>query len=129
MATPVVRIALPFDEAALLELVEEPDQLAAVVAEGVGDLALRLWCTLADDEENRMVIRVQPLCFVGFERALLDGKAQALQQERRRPDELIGQLRRRPRGWGCDIHAKKSSAPNGCPAITLKYSMIRRKTE
>ena len=42
MAAAVVRVAAALDEALLLELVEEPDELAAVVAERVGDRALRL---------------------------------------------------------------------------------------
>ena len=39
MPTAVVRVALPLHQPLLLELVQEPDQLAAVVAERVGDRA------------------------------------------------------------------------------------------
>ncbi len=37
MATAVARVAPALDEAALLELVEQPDQLAAIVAQRIGD--------------------------------------------------------------------------------------------
>ena len=49
MAPPVVRVAPALDEALLLELVEQPDELAAVVAERVGDRALRLVRALVED--------------------------------------------------------------------------------
>jgi hypothetical protein len=47
VAPAVGRVAAALDEAALLELVEQPDQLSAVVAERVGDRALRLARALA----------------------------------------------------------------------------------
>ena len=39
MAAAVVQVATPFDQAALLQPVEQADQLAAVELERVGDLA------------------------------------------------------------------------------------------
>jgi hypothetical protein len=42
VAAPVVGVTLAFDEALLLELVEEPDERSTVIAERVGDRRLRL---------------------------------------------------------------------------------------
>ena len=42
MPAAILRIALPLDKAPLLELVEQADELATVIAERVGDRALGL---------------------------------------------------------------------------------------
>ena len=47
------------DEPRVLELVEQPDELALVVAERVGDRALRLARALVEHGEDRVVVRVQ----------------------------------------------------------------------
>src|SRR5690348_6035665 len=59
MAAPVARIALPLEQSALLELVQQPDQVAAVVAEHVGDHRLRLGRLLVEQREHCIVIRAQ----------------------------------------------------------------------
>ena len=81
------------DEAALLELVEQPDQLAVVVAQRVGDRALRLPGTLAEHDQDRVVIRVEARPLVGRHCPVLGRKAQALQEEGGRGDELLRKLR------------------------------------
>ena len=91
MPAAVVGVAPALDEALLLELVEEADELAAVVAERVGDRALRLVRALVEHEQDRVVVRVQPRLLVGLQRPLLRGEAEALEQERRRRDELLGE--------------------------------------
>jgi len=78
----VVRIATALDQPALLELVEESDQLAPVVAQRVGDRALRLSRAFVQDEQDRVMVRVEAGALVRLHRALLDRKAQPLQQER-----------------------------------------------
>ena len=88
MAAAVVGIAAPLDEAALLELVEEPDELAAVVAERVGDRPLRLAGALLEEREHRVLLRAGA---DGVERLVgpfLDGEAEPLQQIRRAGEQL-----------------------------------------
>ena len=58
MPAAVVRVAAPLDEPTLLEFVQQPDQLAAVVAQRVRDRALRLGRAFAEHEEDRIVVRV-----------------------------------------------------------------------
>ena len=77
MAAAVVRIALALDQALLLELVEQPDQPAAVVAERVGDLRLRLARALVEDSEHGVVVRVRADLLEGLDRPLLDRIARA----------------------------------------------------
>ena len=68
VAPAVVRVAAALDEPLLLELVEQPDELAPVVAERVGDRALRLGRALVEQGEDGVVVRVQPGCLVRLER-------------------------------------------------------------
>ena len=49
LAAPVAGVAPPLDETLALELVEEADEVAAVVAERVGDLALGLARALVEE--------------------------------------------------------------------------------
>ena len=49
LASPVAWIAPPLHEAPVLELVEQADELAAVVAERIGDLPLRLARALVEE--------------------------------------------------------------------------------
>ena len=59
MAAAVVRVAPALDQPALLEPVEEPDELAAVDAERVGDRALRLARALVEQREDAVVVRAE----------------------------------------------------------------------
>src|SRR2546429_740404 len=54
----VLGIATALDEPLLLELVEQADELAAVVAQRVGDRSLRLGRPLIEHEQDRVVIRM-----------------------------------------------------------------------
>ena len=75
----------------LLELVEQADELAAVVAERVGDRALRLARSFVEDGEHRVVVRVRgPARSYASSDRSLRGQAEPLEQERRRRDELPG---------------------------------------
>ena len=87
----VVRVALPLDEPLLLELVEQADQLAAVVAERVGDRALVLARALVEHEQHSEVVRVQARLLVRGHPALLGGEPEPLEQERGRGHELRGE--------------------------------------
>ena len=62
VAAAVVRVAAPLDEALLLELVEQADELAAVVAERVGDRALRLARALVERESTAWWYGLRPVC-------------------------------------------------------------------
>ena len=57
VAAAVARVAAALDEALLLELVEQADELAPVVAERVGDRALRLARALVEREQDGVVVR------------------------------------------------------------------------
>ena len=57
MAAPVGGVAAALDQPVLLELVQEPDQVAAVVRERVGDRCLRLAVALLEHREDRVVVR------------------------------------------------------------------------
>ena len=77
MAAAVVRVALALDEALLLELVEQADELAAVVAERVGDRALRLARALVEREQHGVVVRAEARLLVGVHRLLLGERSRA----------------------------------------------------
>src|SRR5690242_16362175 len=57
MPAAVGRIAAPLDQPVLLELVEQPDEPAAVVAERVCDRRLRLARALVERAEDAVVVR------------------------------------------------------------------------
>ena len=88
MSAAVARVASTLDQAFLLQLVEQSDELAAVVAERVGDRALRLARALVEDGENRVMVGAEVDLFIGADRALLGREPEPLQQERRRGDQL-----------------------------------------
>jgi EmrB/QacA subfamily drug resistance transporter len=130
VAAPVLGIAPAFDEPSVLQLVEEPDELAAVVPEPVGDRPLRFARALVHDEQDRVVIGVKADLLVRGQRALLRREAEAFEEKRCRCHELGGETRG-PLYLGglrarC-VHVKKSSADNGWTAITLSMSTIARK--
>ena len=88
MSAAVVGVALPLHEPLLLELVQEADELAAVVAERVGDRALRLARALVEHQHHGVVVRVEPGLLVGGHRSFLGREAEPLEQEGRRGHEL-----------------------------------------
>jgi len=102
----VVGIATALDEPPLFEFVKQPDELAAVVAQRVGDGALRLARALSEDEENGVVVGVEARALVRLHCPLLGGEAQALHQERGGRDQLLRQLGRRRCLWACNGHVK-----------------------
>ena len=57
MPAPVDRIALALDETGLLELVQQADEPAAVVAERIGDRRLRTAGPLVEQRQDRVVVR------------------------------------------------------------------------
>src|SRR3954469_7245962 len=72
MAAAIRGIAAPLDQAGFLELVEETDEPAAVIAEGVGDRRLRLARALLEDGEHGVVVGTLARSLEGRERAVLD---------------------------------------------------------
>src|ERR1041385_4733239 len=89
--------ALPIS---LLELVEQPDELPAVVAKRVRDRALRLVGVLVERDEDRVVVWAQAALLVGTHRVLLRREPEPLQEERRRADELLREAGQRPGRFG-----------------------------
>ena len=111
LSAPIGRVAAPLDQTGLLELVEQADQLALVVAESVGDRALRLTRPLVEDGQDRVVVRMQAVFFVRVEGLLLGDHPEPFEQEKWRGDELLWKaLRNRLRG--SVGHGKKCSAAN-----------------
>ena len=88
VSAPVAGVALALDQAALLELVEQPDELAAVVAERVGDRALGRVRAFGQRDQDAEVVRVEARLLEGVHRLALGGEAEALEQEHRRLHEL-----------------------------------------
>ena len=120
MPASVVGIATALDKPALLELVEQPDQLPAVITERVGDRALVLARPFAEHDQDRVVVRVKARLLVRLHRPLLGRKAEALEQESGRRDELLGKPRNRCGGRcgeACSAHARNVSAPKRCLAV------------
>src|SRR4051794_23520437 len=91
VSAPVVGIALALEEALLLELVEQADERAAVVAERVGDRRLGLGHALVEQRENCVVIRAQTRLLVLVEGVLLGAEAKPLEQDEARRAKLCGQ--------------------------------------
>ena len=89
VAAAVGRVAAPLDQAGRLELVEQADELAAVVAERVGDRPLRLARALVEHGQDRVVVRVEAELLVGRERPLLGGHPEPLEQEERGRHQLL----------------------------------------
>src|SRR5919204_4967225 len=125
---PVLGIALSLEQTTLLELVEEADELAPVVPERVRDRALRLARAFAQDEQDRVVVRVQSGRLVRRHAAVLGRKAEALEQEGGGGHQLLrqpgGRRKRRGRLRSGDAHDRKSSAPKRWCGITLTMSTI-----
>src|SRR3954447_9378224 len=80
LPSPVSLVALPAHEARFLELVEQPDELALVVAERVGDRARRLARTLVENGEDRVVVRVEAGVVERAEALLLSRHPEPLEQ-------------------------------------------------
>jgi hypothetical protein len=86
----IVGVAPSLDEPLAFQIVEHSDELPAVVAQRIGDGALRLVRVLDQRDEDGVVVRVEARALVCLERSLLGGEAEALQQERRGSEELLG---------------------------------------
>ena len=118
MAAAIVGITAPFDQLAILELVQQSDEVAPVLTERVGDRRLRLAGPLVEESENRVVHWVQAGRLEGRELLLLHLPREVLEQKRRAGQELS---RRPSRGRlderfyvRCRCHGNKCSRPNRC---------------
>ena len=81
--------------ALLAELVEEPDEPAAVVAERIRDRRLRLAGALLEDGEHGVVVRALAGGFESCHRCVLDRQAETLEQVCRAANHLVGRLHAR----------------------------------
>src|SRR3954454_11456195 len=81
VATAVVLVALALCEAAFLEVVEDADELAPVVAEGIGDLALRLPRARVEERQDTVMERREAGRLEGRVPPLPDVHPGALEQE------------------------------------------------
>src|SRR5581483_12457026 len=104
VAAAVVRVTPALDQTRALELVEQPDQLPAVVAERIGDRALRLPLPLVEEGEDRVVVGVEPDLVVAGERLLLRCPAEPLEEEHGGEQELLGQALGGRRLGSRDVH-------------------------
>ena len=93
MTTAIVWVTLPLDQAVLLQLVEDPDQLAPVEVERIGDLRLRVPGALVEESQDCVMVRVAPGGDELGHRALANGVAEALEQEDVALEELLRKAR------------------------------------
>ena len=112
----IIGVAAAFDEALLFHLVEQPDELPAVVVERVCDRSLRLALALGEGGEDGVVVGVNTRTCVRLGRLLLRFHPKPLQQEHRRRDQLF---------WDAVFHfGDKCSADYRCCARFLLCSTI-----
>ena len=78
MPSAILRVAAALDEPALLEIVEDADEMAPVVAEGVGDLRLRLRGSSSSRARIVWSYMLRPALLEGLDHALLDREADPL---------------------------------------------------
>ena len=81
VSSPVGGVAASLDETAILELVEQPHELAAVIAESICDRPLCLARPLVQNGEHCMVVGMQAAAFVSLHRLVFGGEAEPLEQE------------------------------------------------
>jgi hypothetical protein len=128
MAAAIVGITAPFDQLAILELVQQSDEVAAVVTERVSDRRLRLAGPLVEESENRVVHRVQAGRLEGRELLLLHLPREVLEQKGRAGQELSrrpGRRRLDERFYvRCRCHGNKCSPANRCRVLLLMESTI-----
>ena len=96
--TPVARVPLALDEAALLEGVQDPDKLAAVELERVGDRGLSLPGLFTEEGENAVVVEAEPGLLDFRDRLGLEAVAHTGEQEGGVCDQLLGEPGRRRSG-------------------------------
>ena len=95
---PVARVPLALDEAALLEGVQDPDKLAAVELERVGDRGLSLPGLFTEEGENAVVVEAEPGLLDFRDRLGLEAVAHTGEQEGGVCDQLLGEPGRRRSG-------------------------------
>src|SRR5207302_5785180 len=94
---PVVRVPLALDQSTLLERVEDPDQLAAVELERVGDRRLRLSRLFAEEGKDAVVVEAES-CLPDFCDCLaFERVAKSREQEGSVGQKLLGHAGRRSR--------------------------------
>src|SRR5436190_5467279 len=96
MPPPVGWVPPPLDQSALLELVEQADQMAAVVAQGVRDHRLRLARLLLQEREHGVVRACQSRRLECSPVEVLEHPRQPLEEMRAARHELLRRPRRRP---------------------------------
>src|SRR6266540_1740298 len=77
----VDRVPVPLDQPALLERVKDPDELAAVERERVGDRRLRVARGLAEQRQHAVVVALEPRLLELLHRAPLDREPEPAEQE------------------------------------------------
>jgi len=88
VSPPVEGVALPVDEPALLEGVENAHEAARVDAERAGDRRLGLAVAFAEDREDAVVVRLEALRLDPLERRGLEAVPEAGEEEAAVLDEL-----------------------------------------
>ena len=113
-----MRISIALDQAALLEGVEDPDELAPVDPERVRDRRLGLPLALVEQGEHAVAVRVEPGVPELLEGPALAGVAEPGQEECGIGEHLLRDPERRGGAFGflvrgCD-HGNKCSPANRC---------------
>src|SRR5436190_7412804 len=122
VAPPVVRVAFALDERALLETVENPDELASVEHQRVRDAGLRLPRLLAEECQDAVVVEAEAGRLDRFDRARLEAIADAREQERRVLQQLLRKPERRS-GWG-SIRCYLRAHENECSTPTFACGTV-----
>ena len=98
VAAPVLRVALPHDQAPLLERVEQADQPAAVECERVGDRRLRLLGALGEERQHAVVVDLEAGLLELRDRLRLEPEAEPREQEAAARDQFLRDPMNRPAG-------------------------------
>src|SRR5436190_15176232 len=76
VAAPVLRIALPHDQLALLQTIEHRDEAARIDVERFGDRPLRLARALAEDGQDAVALALEALALDSLDRLSLEREAE-----------------------------------------------------
>ncbi len=116
VAAPVLRVALPLDQAALLERVEEGDKPARVERERVGNRRLRLADPLVEDRQHAVVVDLEARLLEACDRLPLEAEAEPAEEETAACDQLLRNPMNRS---GLGFREQDVSSRNKCSVEAL----------
>jgi hypothetical protein len=89
VAAPVERVALPDDQPALFQPVEQRNQPARIDRQGIGDRSLCLPNALREDRENAVVVQLEACLLHRGDRLCLEGEPEPREQEPATRDQFL----------------------------------------